>query len=158
MEIYRIPCREVPVRVLVDDGRTLDGTLFTAETGAAGRPEDLLSHLNDSDEDFVPMLCGSDSVLLNKRNILWVKLTGAAAAELADEIGSGERVPVQVCLAGGISVVGTLIVVMPLERSRVVDYLNASGRFLPLFGDGAVTLVQRRFVVTVTNGERSAHD
>jgi len=153
MEIYRIPRREVAVRALLDDGRTLDGTLFTAETGAAGRPEDLLQHLNEPDEDFVPLRCGEDSFLLNKAGIIWVQLTGSAAAEIADQSESGQRVPVRLSLAGGISVVGTLVVVMPLERSRVVDYLNASGRFLPLFGEGAVTLVQRRFVVTVRNGE-----
>jgi len=153
MEIYRIPRREVPVRILVDDGRTLDGTLFTAETGAAGRPETLLQHLNEPDEDFVPLLCGADSILVNKAGVLWVQLTGSAAEEIADDAGSGERIPVRLSLAGGISVVGTLVVVMPLERSRVVDYLNASGRFLPLFGEGTVTLVQRRFVVTVRTGE-----
>jgi hypothetical protein len=153
MEIYRIPRREVAVRILVDDGRTLDGTLFTAETGAAGRPEDVLQHLNELDEDFVPLLCGKDSFLLNKAGIIWVQLTGSAAAEIADEAGSGPRVPVRFSLAGGISVVGTLVIVMPLERSRVVDYLNASGRFLPLFGEGTVTLVQRGFVVTVRSGQ-----
>ena len=42
---------------------------------------------------------------------------------------------------------------MPPERSRVVDYLNAAGRFLPLFGEGVVTLVQRRFVVSLRSGE-----
>jgi hypothetical protein len=158
METYRVPCREVPVRILVDDGRTLDGKLFTAETGAGGRPEDVLTHLNDSGEDFVPVLCGADSLLLSKRRIISVQLTGPPAMELADEIGPGQRVPVRVSLAGGITVVGTLIVVMPLERSRVLDYLNASGRFLPLFGEGTVTLVHRRYVVTVTNGERSEQD
>ena len=153
MEIYRIPRREVPVRVLVDDGRTLDGTLFTAETGAAGRPEDVLAHLNEPDEDFVPLLCGADSFLVNKAGIIWVQLTGAAATELADQSESGQTVPVRLSLAGGLSVAGTMQIVMPLERSRLVDYLNASGRFLPLFGDGSVTLVQRRFVVTVRSGE-----
>ncbi len=152
MEIYRIPRREVSVRILVDDGRTLDGTLFTAETGAAGRPEDLLQHLNVPDEDFVPLLCGEDSFLLNKAGIIWIQVTGSAAAEIADDAGSGQKIPVRISLAGGISVVGTLVVVMPLERSRVLDYLNASRRFLPLFGEGIVTLVQRRFVVTVRSG------
>ncbi len=153
MEIYRIPRREVPVRVLLDDGRTLDGTLFTAETGAAGHPEDVLTHLNETGEDFVPLLCGADSFLLNKAGIIWVQLTGSAAAEIEDQAGSGQTIPVRLSLAGGGGLVGTLVVVMPLERSRVVDYLNASGRFLPLFGESGVTLVQRRFVVTVRSGE-----
>jgi hypothetical protein len=51
-----------------------------------------------------------------------------------------------------LSVFGTLAIAMPPERSRVVDYLNASGRFLPLLGEGTVTLVQSRFIVTVRSG------
>jgi hypothetical protein len=61
MDIYRIPRREVLVRILLDDGRTLDGTLFTAETGPGGPPEDVLHYLNETDESFVPLLCGRDS-------------------------------------------------------------------------------------------------
>jgi hypothetical protein len=153
MEIYRIPRRDVSVRILVDDGRTLDGTLFTAATAGGGRAEDVLHHLNEADENFVPLLCGKDSFLLNKAGIIWVQLTGDAAQEIARDAASGRRVPVRFSLAGGISVVGTLVIVMPPERSRVVDCLNASGRFLPVFGEGTVTLVQRRFVVTVRSGE-----
>jgi hypothetical protein len=153
MEIYRVPRREVPVRILLDDGRTLDGTFFTAETGVGGRPEDVLQHLNDSDKDFVPLVCGADSFLLNKAGIIWAQVSGAAAKEIAVEAGSGRHVPVRLSLAGGISVVGKLVIVMPAERSRVLDYLNATGRFLPLYGEASVTLVQRRFVVTVRSAE-----
>jgi hypothetical protein len=153
MEIYRIPRREVPVRILVDDGRTLDGTLFTADAGAIGRPEDALHHLNDTEKDFVPLVCGADSFLLNKAGIIWAQVSGAAASEIAADAGAGRDVPVRLSLAGGISVVGRLVIVMPPERSRVLDYLNASGRFLPLYGEGTVTLVQRRFVVTVRSAE-----
>jgi hypothetical protein len=153
MDIYRVPRREVPVRILLDDGRTLDGTLFTTATGPGGRPEDVLHLLNETDEDFVPLVCGRDSFLLNKAGIIWVQLVGAAAREIAGEPVGARHVPARFSLAGGISVVGTLSIVMPPERSRVVDYLNASGRFLPLLGEGTVTLLQRRFVVTVRSGE-----
>ena len=153
MDIYRVPRREVPVRILLDDGRTLDGTLFTSETGPGGQPEDVLHHLNDTAEDFVPLLCGRDSFLLNKAGIIWVQLAGDPAREIAGETVAARHVPARLSLAGGISVVGTLAIVMPPERSRVVDYLNAVGRFLPLLGEGTVTLVQRRFVVTVRSGE-----
>jgi hypothetical protein len=149
MEIYRVPRREVTVRILVDDGRTLEGTLFTAETSAAGRPEDMLEHLNETDKEFVPLVCGADSFLLNKAGIIWAQVSGEAAQELAVGAGIGRHVPVRLSLAGGLSLVGKLVIVMPAERSRVLDYLNASGRFLPLYGEGTVTLVQRRFVVTV---------
>jgi hypothetical protein len=152
MDIYRIPRREAPVRILLDDGRTLDGTLFTAETGPGGRPEDVLHYLNETDEGFVPLLCGRDSFLLNKAGIVWVQLSGALAREIAVDALDARQVAARVSLAGGLSVFGTLAIAMPPERSRVVDYLNAAGRFLPLLGEGTVTLVQCRFVVTVRSG------
>jgi hypothetical protein len=158
MEIYRIPRREVTVRILLDDGRTLEGTLFTAETGAAGRPEDVLQHLNETDKDFVPLACGADSFVLNKAGIIWAQVSGAAAQEIVAGAGTGRHVPVRFSLAGGLSLVGKLVIVMPAERSRVLDYLNASGRFLPVYGEGTVTLVQRRFVVTVRSSERAQRD
>ncbi len=152
MDIYRIPRREASVRILLDDGRTLDGTLFTAETGPGGRPEDVLHYLNETDEGFVPLVCGRDSFLLNKAGIVWVQLAGALALEITSETVDARHVPARVSLAGGLSVVGTLAIAMPPERSRVVDFLNAAGRFLPLHGEGTVTLVQCRFVVSVRSG------
>jgi hypothetical protein len=153
MEIYRVPRREVQVRILLDDGRTLDGTLFTAEGAGGGRPEDVLHLLNGTDVEFVPLLSGKDSFLLSKAGVIWVQVTGDPAREIAREAEAGRRVAVRLTLAGGLSVVGTLMILMPPERSRVVDYLNAAGRFLPLFGEGVVTLVQRRFVVSVRSSE-----
>jgi hypothetical protein len=158
MEIYRIPRREMSVRILLDDGRSLDGTLFTSDTGPGGRPVDLLHHLNDPSEDFVPLSNGSDRFLLNKAGIIWAQATGDAAEEIAAEAAGGHRVPVRLSLAGGVGLVGTLSIVMPPERSRVLDYLNAAGRFVPLFGEGTVTLVQRGFVVVVRTAEDASRD
>ena len=152
MDMYRIPRREVPARILLDDGRTLDGTLFTADSGPGGRPNDVLHHLEGT-EDFVPLVCGQDSFLLNKAGIIWVQLTGDAASEVRGDMQTGRVVAVRFTLAGGISLVGTVSIVMPPERSRVLDYLNASGRFVPLFGEGTTTLVQRGFIVSVRSGD-----
>jgi len=153
MELYRIPRRQVQARILLDDGRTLDGTVFTTDSVPGGRPEDVLHLLNDPTEDFVPLVCGDDSFLLNKTGIIWVQLTGETAAEVAEQSESGRPAPVRFTLAGGLSLVGTLSIVMPPERARVIDYMNAAGRFLPLFGDGTVTLVRRSFVVSVRSAE-----
>jgi len=151
MDIYRIPRREVSVELLLIDGRHLDGTIFTSEIGPDGLPEQVLHHLNDPGEDFVPLVCGGEAFLLNKAGILWVQLA-ALEAELIEDDAPAIRIPTRLTLAGGLSVAGTLAIVMPPERSRTVDFLNAAGRFLPVHGDGTVTLVQRRFVVTVHGG------
>ena len=156
MEIYRIPRRATVVRILLDDGRSLDGQLFTSDLGPGGRPEHLLHHLNDAATEFVPLASGRESILINKAGIVWAQLTGEAAAEIALDAEGGNRVPVRLSLTGGISLVGVLSVVMPPERSRVLDYLNAAGRFIPIFGEGAVTLVQRRFVVLARSVEGGA--
>jgi len=158
VEIYRVPRRELEVRILLDDGRTLDGSLFTSDQCATGGPEDALQFLNTNSEDFVPLVCGQDRFLLNKAGIIWVQLMGEGAKEVAAANRTGRPVPVRLTLTGGMSVVGALSIVMPPERARVVDYMNAAGRFLPLFGDGTTTLVQRGFVVSVrsADGDRSA--
>lgn len=158
MDIYRVPRREIPVRVLLDDGRTLDGTMFTHESGPGGRPQDALDHLNESDGEFVPLLCGRDSFLVNKTGVIWVELTGEPAQELASNAAAAQHVPARVRIAGGASVEGTLAIEMPPERSRVLDYLNAAGRFVALFREGAVTLVQRRFIVSVRSGEGATRE
>jgi hypothetical protein len=153
VEIYRVPKREVAVRILLDDGRTLDGSLFAAFTGGVDGPEDALHFLNTTSEDFIPLVCGKDSFLLNKAGIIWVQVAGDEAKEIAAANRTGRLVPVRLTLTGGLSAVGTLSIVMPQERNRVVDYMNAAGRFLPLFGEGVATLVQRGFVVSVRSAE-----
>ena len=158
MDLYRIPRREVTARILLDDGRTLDGKVFTTDSVPGGRPEDVLHLLNDASEDFVPLVCGEDSFLLNKAGIIWVQLDGATASEIADQVDAGRPAPVRLTLAGGLSLVGTFSIVMPPERARVIDYLNAAGRFVPLFGDGLVTLVRRSFVVSVRSAEGASRN
>src|SRR5262245_32706630 len=153
VEIYKVPRRELDVRILLDDGRTLDGALFASQTDSRGGPEDALHFLNTNSEDFVPLMCGKDSFLLNKAGIIWVQLAGEGSGEIVTGHHIGRPVPVRLSLAGGLSVVGTLSIVMPPERNRVVDYMNAQGRFLPLFGDGVTTLVQRGFVVSVRSAD-----
>jgi hypothetical protein len=153
VELYKVPRRELDVRILLDDGRTLDGSLFASKTDTTGGPEDALHFLNTNSEDFVPLMCGKDSFLLNKAGIIWVQLSGQGAREIAAAHRIGRPVPVRLSLAGGLSVVGTLSIVMPPERNRVVDYMNAVGRFVPLFGEGVTTLVQRGFVVSVRSAD-----
>jgi hypothetical protein len=130
--------------------------VFTADAGPGGRPENLLDHLNDGGSEFIPLASGHESVLLNKAGIVWAQLTGEAAHEISIDAAGGRRVPVRLSLTGGISLVGLFAVVMPPERSRVLDYLNAAGRFVPVFGEGAVTLVQRRFVVLVRSTDTTS--
>ncbi len=148
MEIYKIPRREVQARILLDDGRTLDGRLYTAATGPSGLPESVLAHLNDPTEEFIPLACGDDRFLVNKSGIVWVQIPDGEGEIEGLAEGAGKEVPVRLTLAGGTSLLGRFFVLMPPERSRVLDYLNAAPRFLPLLGEGFVTVVHRAYIVT----------
>ena len=69
--------------------------------------------------------------------------------DLYHEIEKITGAPVGMHLTGGINLVGRFEISMPPERSRVIDFLNVASRFVPLFGEDRVTLVQRSYIVAV---------
>jgi hypothetical protein len=123
--------------------------MFAAVAGPDGRPERLLDHLNDSREEFVPVASGEDKFVINKSGIILVQIDGGPDEAGIPETFEGHEVAVRLSLTGGMAVIGRLPIAMPPERSRVLDFLNDAPRFIPLLGEGQVTLVQRGFVVTV---------
>ena len=153
MDIFQVPRREAPARILLDDGQVLEGQLYLAVAGHDGRPETVGERLNQTGEEFVPMACGGDRFLLNKSGIITVTVPDEADAVREDEGNGAKQSAVRVSLAGGISLIGRLYIAMPLERSRVLDYLNAAPRFLALHAQNGVTLVHRRFIVSVRSDD-----
>jgi len=145
---YQVPNREVGATVVLDDGRTLECTLFTAVSSPDGGPQLVIDRLNDAAEEFVPVSSGDDRFLVSKPGIVTVQITQRDELD-AMETDAGREAPVRLSLAGGVGLVGRFRIVMPPERSRVIDYLNEASRFVPLFGEDRVTLVQRGYIVTV---------
>lgn len=152
MDVFRVPRREVPVRILLDDQRTLDGLVFTAMAGPDGMPGRVVDRLNDTAEDFIPLACGEDRFLLNKSGIVAVQVPDGRGEVEGLEAGGGREVQVQLSLSGGIALSGRLFILMPPERSRVLDFLNASPWFFALLGADLVTLIHKRYVVSVLAG------
>lgn len=152
MDELRVPRRQVRVRIVLDDGRTLDGDLFVSPIMPDGGAERVVDRLNDPHDDFVPVAAGEDRFVLNKAGIVLVQIQGGPEEAGVPETFEGHEAPVQLSLSGGIGISGRLPIAMPPERSRVIDYLNAAPRFVPILGDAQVTLVQRRFIITVRGG------
>lgn len=148
MEIFRTPQRMVPVRVLLEDGRALEGGLYAPVTGPDGNPGRLLDRLNDDTEEFLP-LAGRYETLLNKSWILTVQLaSGHEQPEgIESEVAREQRV--RVTLTQGEPLEGWIRYLMPEERGRLLDYLNEAPRFIPLIGESRVTLIHRRFIISV---------
>ena len=152
MDLYKVPKNETSVRILLDDGRTLDATIFTSLTGPRGGPETILDRLTDSTEEFIPVACGEDRLLLNKTGIILIHCPLDVARQEGIEVGARET-PVRISLAGGTSLLGRLAIRMPPERARVLDYLNSAPRFVLLLGETQVTLVQKHFIVSVRSAD-----
>lgn len=148
MLTYQVPRRRVQARILVDDGRTLEGELFTALSSPEGGPQRVVDRLNEPTEEFVPVARGEDRFLLNKSGIVTVELTDPVEWEGLDP-EAGRQVPVRVTLTGGLALVGRFHILMPPDQSRVMDFLNHVPRFVPLLGEGKVTLLHRSHIVTV---------
>lgn len=156
MEIFRVPRRRVAVRITLDDGRCLDGVLYTATSGPGGHPESVADRLNDADGEFLPLASGQDRFLLNRSGIITVEIPGALdGADRVDTTGA-RVIPVRLTLAGGTSLLGKICVSMPPERSRVLDFLNAAPRFIPLLSNDQVTLVHRNYIVSVRSADDEA--
>jgi hypothetical protein len=149
MKQFQVPTHEVAAKVLLDDGRMLECSIFVSDSGPAGRPQTLFERLNDAEEEFIPVRSGEDFFLLSKSGVVTVEVTDPASEMARMEQDAGTEVPVRVSLTGGLSLLGRFHIVMPPERSRVLDYLNAAPRFVPLLGQERVTLVQRNYIVSV---------
>lgn len=148
MEQFKVPKREAHVRILLDDGRILEGEVFASLVGPDGRPGRVLDRLNDAGEEFLAMRTDAERFLLNKSGIVTVELPGSANDVLDESLDAGHTVAVRLSLAGGTGLVGRLHLIMPPERSRVLDYLNNTERFFPLISEGRVTLVHKRYVMS----------
>lgn len=148
MKAFRTPQRMVPVRILLNDGQILDGGLYVPATGPDGRPGRLLDRLNDEVEEFLPV-AGRYETLVSKSWIVSVQL--AAGHEqpegIEDEIAREQQV--RVVLARGNPIDGWIRYLMPEEKARLLDYLNVAPPFVPVIAEHRITLIHRRFIVSV---------
>ncbi|MFQ6023303.1 MAG: hypothetical protein ACE5NW_11325 [Acidiferrobacterales bacterium] len=148
MKALRTPQRVVPVRVLLEDGRTVEGGFYAPAAGPDGGPGRLLDRLNDGLEEFVP-LAGRYETLISKAWMVTIQLPGDQedAEGIESEVAREQRV--RITLPRGKVVEGWIRYLMPEERGRLLDYLNTAPHFIPLVGENRITLVNRRFIVSV---------
>ncbi len=157
---FRVPQQTVAVRVLLEDGTMIDGELYAPSTVGAGNDvQRLLDRLNDDAERFVPLAWNDDNCLVQKAWIVWVQLNEAVdPAEAAAEPEGGLVHSLRLTFGNGKTLSGEVSYVMRPERSRVLDFLNATPPFFALRGGERVTLVNRAFVQQVHDLSVSAPD
>ena len=151
MQELRVPQRKVEVRVLLHGGEERSGVLYTALSNPEGRPGRLVDRLDDDAEAFLPFARDGRRELLHKSWVVWIRVDGEESHD--EEATHAERL--SITLAGGATVQGDVRYVMPPQRERLLDYLNAAPQFLPVRDAGTTTLVNRDFIVSVEGGQES---
>ena len=129
MSELRVPTLALDAEVLCADDRTFTGRVFlpAASSVHSGpmRPEEWM---NDT-VPFFPFLPEGEggSVILNKHEVLVLTVIGAEDSLDAEPGGYDRRLAVEV---RGRVLTGNVRVDMPVNQSRVLDFLNTSHPFL----------------------------
>ena len=144
----RVPTIALPAEVLTVDGRTATGRIFVpASAHNHDGPMRAEEWMNEA-ADFFPFLADDAEapVLLNRHEVL--VLTVPAHADAGDVPLEGLE-PEVVVDCRGRRLSGTVVIDMPEEHRRVLDYLNRPGRFLTLRDGARHHLVQKDRITRV---------
>lgn len=144
MEDYKVPTVQVSADVLLTDGQLLRGTVFMpAHSAVQAGPMPPEEWINTS-VAFFPFrqTGGGPGMLLNKSQVLAFTVTGG---EPELEPVDDAELPTHhlVVEAGGHRFEGTVVIDMPPNQRRVVDYLNRPEAFLLLRGGDRNHLIQK---------------
>ncbi len=139
--------------------------VFVAMHVSSGyRPQHVLEVL-ESSESFLPTrpVGGERFTLVNKAAIVWVRIAlahGELPVEESAEVVSPtlfdvvHRVAVE--LSAGEVIEGHLMYSSPFGQARVIDYLNRTDRFVRLWTSEHLYLLNKAFVIGVTERDASA--
>jgi hypothetical protein len=149
MKELRVPTRALAAEALLLDGRTLAGRIFVPASASrhagATRPEEWINEAGS----FFPFLPDEAEVpvILNKRDVLLLTVPAESDREAAVEEGALEQRIVVEC--GGRRLEGTILIDMPENHRRVLDYLNRPDPFLTLRVGERDHLVQKNAISRV---------
>ena len=154
---YRVPKREISAvaTFLGHPGKVV--RLFLNERAQVREGEERLSDLLNSPGEFLPAVEPPHRVVLLHKDALMVLTVPAevefppeepGAGALRGEAGTG--VPVEIVLEDATEIRGVVEFVMPLGRSRLVDFLNLPDRFFAVRDGARARLVNKKCIVRIS--------
>lgn len=147
-----MPTVAMTAEVTLDDGRTLSGRVFlpamAPRHSGQPRPDEWINQPTG----FFPFLIDGEerALILNKGTVAAISFP--VTRELSVEGSTGFTSAVEVTWAGG-EVEGLLLIDMPAERTRVLDYLNHTGQFIPLWTTATYHLIRRDSITRIVERE-----
>jgi hypothetical protein len=158
----RVPKRRLTVEILLlgDDPRAVE--IFLADYHAHAWRRQEVSDLLSQEQPFLPCreVQGSTVWLVNKEALVWVRVPAPSAGPASPEAlfleADEYRQSVQIQLAGNRFLTGELRFRAPAQEARVLDHLNSPERYLSLWSEPHLFLVQKRHVQRLTELETIA--
>ena len=147
MSDYRIEKSRCPVVVTTHSGETITGEMFLQpfgrHDGGTERPQDILN----GDEPLFPLaISESETVLVAKEQVVELFLDYDPHDSVEYEMLARPTV-IEVRLINGATHAGAIFLQLPLERPRLLDFLNRdTERFLTLHGTERRLLINRRVI------------
>jgi len=150
IRLFRVEKLRRAVRVVLTDGRRLDGDVFLAErTKSRAEPQEPIDLLNE-DAPFFPFFFNEQEVLLvAKAQVTRVETATPDAETTADMPDGG--MAVEITLIDGSTISGFVPLEKRGEQTRLLDFLNGYlKRFIPVFWGEQVCLVNRSLIASVS--------
>jgi hypothetical protein len=151
----RVPKQRIAVEVYLRSGGKRRVELFLAEyQGQNLRPEDV-PDLLESTDPFLPAYDPKEDriTLIGRMNILYVAQsieTGDESSIVADVLFDIQR-PVTITLTDGTTYQGDLLYSAPRGRARSIDHVNGASRFLPLYLEKRILLLNKAAIVEIAD-------
>lgn len=138
-----ISTRRQQVAVHLTDRRVLTGSIHLQmiarhHTG----PETTDDLLNREETFYVLILDGEQPVFVAKRHTLYLELPPQPIDD-PDRASAARRLELELELADGTLLEGMVMIELPPDRLRALDFFNAAPTFFPLWTDDAVRIVNR---------------
>ena len=154
-EDLRIPTVAIAAEVLLQSGEKLAGQVFLPLLASrhSGRPRP--DEWVNQPTGFFPFLPEGrpHAVILNKDTVQIISMDLSPELSVEDaSTGFTSRVALRL---GEKVLEGTLLIDMPAERTRVLDYLNHGEHFIPLWGTDAYHLVRKSCITMITEKEEN---
>jgi hypothetical protein len=103
-------------------------------------PGDLL---NREEAFFALMVDGEQPLLVAKQEVLYVELPAQPAIDDPERESAARRIELDVELSDGSHLEGIVMIELPPDRLRAIDFLNAAPGFFPLWSPTCVRIVNK---------------
>jgi hypothetical protein len=150
IRLFRVEKLRRAVRVVLTDGRRLDGDVFLAErTKIRAEPQEPIDLLNE-DAPFFPFYLSEQELLLIAKSHVTRVETAAPEGDPSADMPDG-AMAVEITLIDGSTISGFVPLEKRGEQTRLLDFLNGyAKRFMPVFWGEQVCLVNRLLIATVS--------